>query len=227
MPSGNPSPPPAGSSSSSPEGNEEARASSAPYQTERPYQEILNSPRLEQPPRDTLSPFNPYSADGSNLSSRASSIGGGATPSTFSDSAQSESSLGGLNHVNDGVGQSTVERRMSRVYSTADEPTHDYTSPPAENRRPPAISDAQGGQAPLHHSRSLSSSSLTAADEVLVGKKESCWKTWLRRKVPSYGWLISPGYNLADLPDDLIAGISKLSCLTNSNTMLLLFARAS
>ncbi|KAK3840249.1 MAG: sulfate transporter family-domain-containing protein, partial [Linnemannia elongata] len=33
-------------------------------------------------------------------------------------------------------------------------------------------------------------------------------KTWLRQRVPVFGWLISPGYNLNDLPDDLIAGIT-------------------
>ncbi|KAG0223412.1 hypothetical protein BGW42_005908 [Actinomortierella wolfii] len=38
--------------------------------------------------------------------------------------------------------------------------------------------------------------------------QESCWKRWLRRRVPIYGWLFSPGYNLQDLPDDLIAGIT-------------------
>ncbi|KAF9951627.1 hypothetical protein BGZ70_000906 [Mortierella alpina] len=204
MPRGSPSPPPA----SGQERNVDNRASAASYQTEQHHQEILHSPRLE-PTADTLSPFNPHSADGSISSSRASSIVGGTTPSTFSDSAQSESSLGGLNHVNDGVGQSTVERRMSRVYSTADDMAREQYRTSAANRRQSlAISDAQGGQAPLLHSRSLSSSSLTAAEEVLVVKKESCWKTWLRRKVPSYGWLISPGYVLANLPDDLIAGIT-------------------
>ncbi|KAF9927460.1 hypothetical protein BGZ67_007507 [Mortierella alpina] len=208
MSRGSPSPPPAGGSSSSPERNVDTRASSGSYQTEHPRQETLNSLHLEHP-ADTLSRLNPHSTDGSNLSSRASSIRGGATPSTFSDSAQSESSLGGLNHVNDGVGQSTVERRMSRVYSTADELARDRRSTSTGNRRQSlAISDAQGGQAPLFPSRSLSSSSLTAADELLVVKRESCWKTWLRRKVPSYGWLVSPGYVLANLPDDLIAGIT-------------------
>ncbi|CAO3565398.1 unnamed protein product [Mortierella alpina] len=204
MPRGSPSPPPAGGS----ERNVDTRASSASYQTEHHHQEILNSPRLERP-ADTLSPFNPHSADGSISSSRASSIAGGTTPSTFSDSAQSESSLGGLNHVNDGVGQSTVERRMSRAYSTADEMAREQRPTSAAHRRQSlATADAQGGQVPLLHSRSLSSSSLTAAEEVLVVKKESCWKTWLRRKVPLYGWLISPGYVLANLPDDLIAGIT-------------------
>ncbi|KAF9970945.1 hypothetical protein BGZ73_006185 [Actinomortierella ambigua] len=38
--------------------------------------------------------------------------------------------------------------------------------------------------------------------------QESCWKRWLRRRVPIYGWLISPGYNWQDLPDDVIAGIT-------------------
>ncbi|KAF9573795.1 hypothetical protein EC968_008075 [Mortierella alpina] len=199
MPRGSPSPPPAGGSSSL-DRNTDTRASSASHPTEYPRQEILHAPRSEHP-ADTLAPFIPYSAC-SNLSSRASSISGGATPSTFSDSAQSESSLGGLNHVNDGVGQSTVERRMSRVYSTADEL-------PAGNRRQSlAVPDAQSRQPPVRHSRSHSSSSLIAADEVLIVKRESCWKTWLRRKVPSYGWLISPGYVLTNLPDDLIAGIT-------------------
>ncbi|KAF9276330.1 hypothetical protein BGZ68_010086 [Mortierella alpina] len=97
---------------------------------------------------------------------------------------------------------------MSRVYSTTDELARDQRLTSAANSEPFAISEAQGGPAPLLHSRSLSSSSLTAADEALIVKRESCWKTWLRRKVPSYGWLISPGYNLTDLPDDLIAGIT-------------------
>ncbi|KAG0265717.1 hypothetical protein DFQ27_000450 [Actinomortierella ambigua] len=38
--------------------------------------------------------------------------------------------------------------------------------------------------------------------------QESCWKRWLRRRVPIYAWLISPGYNLQELPDDIIAGIT-------------------
>jgi hypothetical protein len=58
---------------------------------------------------------------------------------------------------------------------------------------------------------SLPSATIVDDDGVLQmeAKQESCFKTWLRRRVPVFGWLISPGYNFNDLPDDLIAGISK------------------
>ncbi|KAF9910517.1 hypothetical protein EC991_006334 [Linnemannia zychae] len=56
----------------------------------------------------------------------------------------------------------------------------------------------------------LPSATVVDEDEVLLMevKQESCFKTWLRKRVPVFGWLISPGYNLNDLPDDLIAGIT-------------------
>jgi len=55
------------------------------------------------------------------------------------------------------------------------------------------------------------STSAAVLDEELLVKRESCWKTWLRRRVPAFGWLVSPGYSLQDLPDDLIAGISNVA----------------
>lgn len=163
----------------------------------------------------TLSPNG--STNGSSASSRASSVRGGSTTSTLSESGESVSSLGGLNHVNDGVGGSTAQRRMSRAYS-ADDFTARRVS--VDYLRPSTTTDgltqqqyqSQGQTAtapPLIRPRRHSTTA--ALDEELAGKRESCWKTWLRRRVPAFGWLISPGYSLQDLPDDLIAGISKVT----------------
>ncbi|KAG0231659.1 hypothetical protein BGW41_002124 [Actinomortierella wolfii] len=61
--------------------------------------------------------------------------------------------------------------------------------------------------------RSISAGTLeTGLEHPVV--QESCWKRWLRRRVPIYGWLFSPGYNLQDLPDDLIAGIRTFAITT-------------
>ncbi|KAK3821252.1 MAG: sulfate transporter family-domain-containing protein [Benniella sp.] len=110
--------------------------------------------------------------------------------SMITDSGESVSSLGGLNHVNDGVGGSTAQRRMSRVYSNN-----------ALVRRPSSatfndLDQLQRGQ------------QQDPGQDPTPAKKESCLTTWLRRNVPMYGWLFSPGYNLSDLPDDLIAGVT-------------------
>ncbi|KAF9577316.1 hypothetical protein BGW38_007537, partial [Lunasporangiospora selenospora] len=147
--------------------------------------------------------------------SRASSIRGiGATSSasTISESGQSESSLGGLNHVNDGVQGSTTQRRMSRVYSSHDDllaqgQNQGHARGHSENsihRRNPAIAEEPG-----HNNNNQDDNDDDDDDGPSPGerKSESCWKTWLRKRVPAYGWLISPGYNYHELPDDLIAGI--------------------
>ncbi|KAG0227532.1 hypothetical protein BGX31_006917 [Mortierella sp. GBA43] len=77
---------------------------------------------------------------------------------------------------------------MSKVYS-----------PQELARRRSSAAFIDPGQADILYS---------ADDAILVTEKESCWKTWLRQKVPIYGWLISPGYDLTQLPDDLIAGLT-------------------
>ncbi|GJJ75129.1 hypothetical protein EMPS_07487 [Entomortierella parvispora] len=164
----------------------------------------------------TLSP-NGSMNGGSGLSSSASSIQDGSTSSTQSDSGESASSLGGLNHVNDGVGGSTVQRRMSRAYSTDDLPPRRLSvdlrsSTTSEELEAQDVGVDPGlAQAsfvpPTARSRRRSSSTAWMDEDLLV-RSESCWKTWLRKRVPAFGWLVSPGYNLQDLPDDLIAGIT-------------------
>ena len=155
----------------------------------------------------TLSPISTDPNGSSTVSSCASSIHDGSVSSTISDSGDSVSSLGGLNHVNDGVGGSTAQRRMSRAYSNEGFGQHisgEYRRPSMalEDLALPQQGQGQQQQRPAPvRVRSFSQ----AGDE-----KESSWKTWLRRKVPAFGWLISPGYSFTDLPDDIIAGISKL-----------------
>jgi hypothetical protein len=69
----------------------------------------------------TLSPMHPTSTTAASLnSSSASSIRDDDAPTTTTDSKASVSSLGGLNHVNNGVGGSTTQRRMSRVFSASE-----------------------------------------------------------------------------------------------------------
>ncbi|KAF9917363.1 hypothetical protein BGZ65_012902, partial [Modicella reniformis] len=148
----------------------------------------------------TLSPMDTAKLCASPLNSSASSIREDTT-STFSDSGHSESSLGGLNHVNDGVEGSTTQRRMSRVYSFNSRPVSTATQLDVGQLQ----TQQDHGQDEDHERRD--STLLDADGVVVVLRKESCWKTFLRRKVPIFGWLLSPGYNLTDLPDDLIAGI--------------------
>ncbi|KAG0056654.1 hypothetical protein BGZ83_004179 [Gryganskiella cystojenkinii] len=185
-------------------------------------QEVLPSPgpargssTTADPNFLTLSP-NGSTNDFSAGSSRASSIRGESSTSTSSDSGESVSSLGGLNHVNDGVG-GTPARRMSRAYSTDDFPPGRRVSTDYLRNSATTVGlsqQPQGGRtsliettAPLHaHPRS--NSAVVLEDSELLVKRESCWKTWLRKRLPVFGWLISPGYNLQDLPDDLIAGIT-------------------
>ncbi|KAF9926561.1 hypothetical protein FBU30_003848 [Linnemannia zychae] len=173
--------------------------------------DLLNS---SSSPSQYLSP----TAAGSALSSRASSIRGGSSVSTLSESGESVSSLGGLNHVNDGAAGSTAQRRMSRAYSNLD---HDaihqahlqYQQQQQRNHASDesAAFDSTTPPPPVILSRraSLLPSAMAEDGEEMTGiKRESCFKTWLRRKVPVFGWLISPGYKLNDLPDDLIAGLT-------------------
>ncbi|KAK3835664.1 MAG: sulfate transporter family-domain-containing protein [Linnemannia gamsii] len=184
-------------------------------------QEVLLNPDLLNPSSSSSpSPLLSSTAAGSTLSSRASSIHGGrggSATSTISESGESVSSLGGLNHVNDGVGGSTVQRRMSRAYSNLDDDFLQQAQQQQRQRRvstdPIAIDTAAAvAVSPALQRRAslLPSATVVDEDEMLQmeGKQESCFKTWLRKKVPVFGWLISPGYNLNDLPDDLIAGIT-------------------
>lgn len=194
-------------------------------------QEVLLSPSLLFPPSSSSSPsplLSSTAAD-STLSSRASSIHGESASSTISESGESVSSLGGLNHVNDGVGGSTVQRRMSRAYSTLDgglqqaqqlqQHQQQQQEQQQQQRRrrvstdPITIDTATVASTPAGQRRASLLPSATILDEdgvlQMEVKQESCFKAWLRRRVPVFGWLISPGYNLNDLPDDLIAGISK------------------
>ncbi|KAF9180698.1 hypothetical protein BGZ51_006047 [Haplosporangium sp. Z 767] len=194
--------------------NEEIRSSSL---SEHPFATTTSTAAF--PPLQTVNEGNSASSGPSN--SRTSSLHGSQTPSTISDSNHSESSLGGLNHVNDGVGGSTAQRRMSRAFSNEDMrrsiPQHFSVedlrhSTTADNS---ILQQQQQQQQPQQHqpriplcTRSFSTSSLVADGDLLGIKRESCWKTWLRRKVPLYGWLISPGYSLTDMPDDVIAGLT-------------------
>ncbi|KAG0298935.1 hypothetical protein BGZ96_004242 [Linnemannia gamsii] len=191
-------------------------------------QEVLLNPDLLNPPPSSPSPLLSSTAVDSTLSSRASSVHGASASSIISESGESFSSLGGLNHVNDGVGGSTVQRRMSRAYSSLDDDLlqqaqlqnvqqQQQQQQPQPRRRfsiDPIIIDtaatALTSPAGQRRASSLPSSTIVDEDGVLQmeTKQESCFKTWLRRRVPVFGWLISPGYNLNDLPDDLIAGIT-------------------
>ncbi|KAF9136141.1 hypothetical protein BGX30_011346 [Mortierella sp. GBA39] len=191
-------------------------------------QEVLLNPNLLNPPSSSSSPsplLSSTAAD-STLSSRASSIHGESASSTISESGESVSSLGGLNHVNDGVGGSTVQRRMSRAYSNIDgdllqqaqqQQQHQQRQQQQQRQRrvstsPITIDTAAAASAPAAQRRASLLPSATIVDEdgvlQMEMKRESCFKTWLRRRVPIFGWLISPGYNLNDLPEDLIAGIT-------------------
>ncbi|KAG0211384.1 hypothetical protein BGX33_004365 [Mortierella sp. NVP41] len=165
-------------------------------------QEVLLNPGLLNPTTSSSPLLSATSVD-STLSSRASSIRGGrSATSTVSESGESVSSLGGLNHVNDGVGGSTAQRRMSRVYSNLDDELLQQQQPRRVSTSPISVDTTAGSV--------VRPATVVDEDEMLEAesKKESCFKAWLRRKVPVFGWLISPGYNLNDLPDDLIAGIT-------------------
>ncbi|KAF9994355.1 hypothetical protein BGZ80_010752 [Entomortierella chlamydospora] len=183
-----------------------------------PSQEVLQSPVSEfpetfpppPPPQgNTLETPIPNTENSSFVSSCSSSVHDD-TSSTLSDSAESSSSLGGLNHVNDGVAGSTVQRKMSRVYSTDDLPQRKFSMDAA--RRPSAtfadLQQLRQQQRPPNRKPSSSSLLGPANDEIISVGKESSYKPWLRKYIPAYGWLISPGYNLTDFPDDLIAGIT-------------------
>ncbi|KAF9918106.1 hypothetical protein BX616_010203 [Lobosporangium transversale] len=140
-----------------------------------------------------------FNSNGKNVAgSPASSILDGSINSALTEGGQSVSSLGGLNHVNDGVSGSTVQRRMSRAYDPNNELLNQQLGSMEDNQRVNTSARA----------RALSSGSIQVDDTILVAEKESCWKTWLRKKVPMYGWLYNPGYSLINLPDDLIAGIT-------------------
>ncbi|KAG0262117.1 hypothetical protein BG011_000314 [Mortierella polycephala] len=230
MPSGTPLPnhPPSPSSSqpSREPSADHADALITSNQSTQPNEEIFNS-RLSGPPLTIPSTtgFSPLhtvnesdSASSGRSDSRPNSLHGGRAPSIISDSDESESSLGGLNHVNDGVGGSTAQRRMSRAFSSEDTRRITPRHFPVENLRRSATDDNLA----LHHHQqpqqrrpriplrtgSRLTSSLVADGDLLSIKRESCWKPWLRRKVPLYGWLISPGYSLTDMPDDVIAGLT-------------------
>ncbi|KAF9024975.1 hypothetical protein BGZ52_009911 [Haplosporangium bisporale] len=174
-----------------------------------------SSRRLSSPgtSNERLSPISNFHTAGSSATtSRASSLSGGGSgsASTISDDAASASSLGGLNHVNDGAGGSTAQRRMSRVFIPDD--LH-------KPRRFSAEMEPRSSNAPLiipATALASSSGAASGSDSPLstdseIEDRESCWKPWIRRRVPIFGWLVSPGYSFQDLPDDLIAGISKWS----------------
>ncbi|KAG0272688.1 hypothetical protein BGZ95_011523 [Linnemannia exigua] len=206
--------------------NHASHASQPSQQQQQEHaQEVLLNPDLLLNPSSsssTPSPLLSSTAADSALSSRASSIRGGhggSTTSTISESGESFSSLGGLNHVNDGVGGSTAQRRMSRAYSNLDGDLLQQAQQQQQQQQRrvstnPVTIDAADAVAvsPTLQRRAslLPSATVVDEDEVLQmeGKQESCFKTWLRKRVPVFGWLISPGYNLNDLPDDLIAGIT-------------------
>ncbi|KAG0365378.1 sulfate transporter family-domain-containing protein [Gamsiella multidivaricata] len=206
MPPGTP-PAPAPASPPRPAGsNTNLPTSLSADQSIHPLQEILNSP-------SSALPFAASNAqDNGAVNSSASSIHGGSSASISSESGESVSSLGGLNHVNDGVSGSTVQRKMSRVYSNEDFIRNQVRRLSVQQGNPITIVDGLGQQQQQQQQQQpvpLDSSTVQlASDTPLVVEKESCWKTWLRRKVPAFGWLISPGYKLTDLPDDLIAGIT-------------------
>ncbi|KAI9241984.1 MAG: sulfate transporter family-domain-containing protein [Podila humilis] len=171
-----------------------------------------SSRRLSSPgtSNERLSPSSNFHTAGSSATtSRASSLSGGGSGSvsTISDDAASASSLGGLNHVNDGAGGSTAQRRMSRVFIPDD--LH-------KPRRFSAEMEPRSSNAPLiipATALASSSGAASGSDSPLstdseIEDRESCWKPWIRRRVPIFGWLVSPGYSFQDLPDDLIAGIT-------------------
>ncbi|KAF9114239.1 hypothetical protein BGX27_011365 [Mortierella sp. AM989] len=200
-------PPPLHSTAASPAGPApELRINVTADQYDFQSQDISQSPVSEYPdtnfaPGATLAPIDPGSQGTSAISSRASSIYGGSSESTLSDSDQSISSLGGLNHVNDGVEGSTAQRRISRAFSSDDLL---YNRSSGEIRR----QSISGDQLQQQQRRRLSTSLPPNNDVIILVERESCMKAWLRKWVPAYAWLISPGYNLADLPDDIIAGIT-------------------
>ncbi|KAG0080491.1 hypothetical protein BGZ93_011006 [Podila epicladia] len=170
----------------------------------------VSSPSTSDRESDRLSPdTNAHGAGSSTTSSCASSLrgDGSGSVSTISDDAASASSLGGLNHVNDGAGGSTAQRRMSRVFTPGDVHKPRGLSSDMERRSSNALLTTP---APAAASSSTTEQGtdfpLLAASE--IEKQESCWKPWIRKRVPIFGWLVSPGYNLRDLPDDLIAGIT-------------------
>ncbi|KAF8958214.1 hypothetical protein BGZ46_002014 [Entomortierella lignicola] len=201
-----PANPNTGSSSDSAPG---LRINVSAFQNTFPTQEILQSPLSASPPQEpgnALAPVNSNLESNSVGSSRTSSTHRGSSSSSLSDSGESVSSLGGLNHVNDGVHGSTVQRRMSRAYSADDVLQRQLST---DIRRPSATFAELQQQRPQFTQRTTSSASLLSSNGMFLNEKESCFSTWLRRWVPAYGWLISPGYNFANLPDDLIAGISK------------------
>lgn len=176
-----------------------------------------SSPDASSRDNDRLSRnFSVHRAGSSATSSCASSLGsgGGDSASTNSDDAASASSLGGLNHVNDGAGGSTAQRRMSRVFTADDLHKPRGLSTDIERRSSNILLITTATLA--------ASSSVTgpASDFPLLvnsdsEERESCWKSWIRKRVPIFGWLVSPGYDLRDLPDDLIAGISKWSMISS------------
>ncbi|KAF9324530.1 hypothetical protein BG006_000447, partial [Podila minutissima] len=170
----------------------------------------LSSPSTSNRDSDRLSPdTSAHRAGSSAASSCASSLhgGGSGSASTISDDTASASRLGGLNHVNDGTGGSTAQRRMSRVSTLGD--VHEPRSLSTDMERPSS-------------NTLLTTPATTAASSSVTGpgsdfplltdseieEQESCWKPWIRKRAPIFGWLVSPGYSLRDLPDDLIAGIT-------------------
>ncbi|KAG0323719.1 hypothetical protein BGZ99_002558 [Dissophora globulifera] len=212
MASGPSSPAPPGNTGNASNRSPDRHVGPSSDQPVHPFHHFSSSPPSLDP---ASAPSAPSPMDISATSSRAASICSGSSASTISNSDESISSLGGLNHVNDGVGGSTTQRRMSRAFSPDD---FRSSSPLATSPRSvshPSFSQHEQQQYPqpgrpgLARGRSLSSTSfVTSNDDVSVAERESTCKTWLRRKVPIFGWLISPGYKWADLPDDLIAGIT-------------------
>ncbi|KAF9364031.1 hypothetical protein BGX34_002682 [Mortierella sp. NVP85] len=172
--------PPHDPSSSSVSGPDRTRTSLD--QAIDPHHGALITPLSETDPATAIQGSGAPNSSASSVHEDGSSM--------ITDSGESVSSLGGLNHVNDGVGGSTAQRRMSRVYSND-----------ALVRRPSSATFNDLDQLQQGRQQDLGQAPTPA-------KKESCLTAWLRRKVPMYGWLFSPGYNLSDLPDDLIAGVT-------------------
>ncbi|KAG0018474.1 hypothetical protein BGZ82_000423, partial [Podila clonocystis] len=170
----------------------------------------LSSPGTSNRVNDRLSPdTSVHRAGSSATSSCASSLRGGGSDSAsiISDDAASASSLGGLNHVNDGAGGSTAQRRMSRVFTTDDLHKPRDLSIDMEQRlsntlliTPTSAAASSSVAGPGSDFPQLAGSE--------IEERESCWKAWIRKRVPIFGLLVSPGYSLRDLPDDLIAGIT-------------------
>ncbi|KAG0013859.1 hypothetical protein BGZ81_000800, partial [Podila clonocystis] len=170
----------------------------------------LSSPGTSNRVHESLSPdTSVHRAGSSATSSCASSLRGGGSDSAsiISDDAASASSLGGLNHVNDGAGGSTAQRRMSRVFTFDDLHKPRELSTDMEQRLSNTLLIASTSAA--------ESSSVTGPGSDFpqlagseIEKREPCWKAWIRKRVPIFGLLVSPGYSLRDLPDDLIAGIT-------------------